>query len=213
MHRTLVTAALGAAMLVPAAAGAQDIEHRGVRLGGHLALGLAGELDAYINDSGTEVDLEPSVGFELRAEVPVLDFLVVGGSFGFLSVEAEPSPWTGAWEREETFSFSGYVRGRWVFEAIRSTLFVEPYVLVPLGFTMAVLPDGGRDDEIWPGWNTGVLFGAQLLHRSGFGGYVEMGWRHAEVYREQATIFGTADLSLVLNEMALSFGFVYVLGA
>lgn len=193
-------------------ASAQELEDRNPRVAANLALGLAGELDAVVNDMRNNVDLEPSVGFDLRGELPVLDFLVIGAWFEFLSTEIEGSG--AGTEREESFGFDAYVRGRWVFEAIAATLFVEPYVLLPIGFTIAVLPDDdGSGDDVWPGWNTAVLLGAQVLHASGFGGYLEIGWRHSEVYQERAAPpFGTFDISLILNEMALNFGVVYAFG-
>ena len=195
--------------LAASSAEAQSISDRSPRIAGNLALGLAGELDTHANTAlgsgSTEADLDPSVGFDLRGELPLLDFLVLGGWFQFMSYEVDAS----SAEREETFSFDAYLRIRWVFEAIANTLYIEPYVLLPFGFSMAVLPDDdGSGDDVYPGWNTAVLAGAQILHESGFGGYLELGWRHAEVYHDHR-VFG--ELSLVVNEMAMNLGFVYAL--
>lgn len=204
-------------LLAPSLAHAQGLDDRSPRVAMNLALGFGGELDSHfdfangsIPDQTSEVELEPSVGFDVRGELPVLDFLVVGGWFELLTTQVDAADA----EREETFSFDGYVRARWVFEAIADTLFVEPYVLVPLGFTMAVLPDDdGSGDDIWPGWNTGALLGCQVLHGSGLGGYLELGWRHAEVYIGRDVPFlGAANASLVLNEFAMSLGVVYAFG-
>jgi hypothetical protein len=191
-------------------AGAQEIEDRSLRLTGGLVLGMAGELDLNVGDLETNGDLDPSIGFDVRAELPVADFLVIGGWFQFLSVEREV---TGA-EREETVSIDGFLRGRWVVEAVRGELFLEPYVLVPIGLSLAFLPDGdGSGDDVWAGFNTGVLAGLQVLHGSGFGGYLEVGWRHAQVFlEEQVPIFGDVRSSLVLNEFALNLGVVFALG-
>lgn len=183
----------------------------------NLALGFGGELAWSIDDESgfltgrQSSDLDASVGFDLRGEIPVLDFLVVGGMFSFLTVDAD---FVGRnFEREETFGFDGYLRGRWVFEVLQDVLFIEPYVMLPLGFTMAVLPDDdGSGDDVWPGWNTAVLLGAQVLHASGFGGYLEMGWRHAEVYNRQAFAGVQVDSGLAMNEFALNLGFVYAFG-
>lgn len=212
--RLLLLVAALSAFAAPAAA--QELQDRSPRLAANLALGFAGELDSQINDTRGEVDTEPSVGFDVRFELPVLDFLVVGASFGFLSVEPEGTSLSDP-EREETFSFDGLIRARWVFEAVMNELFIEPYVLVPVGFSMAILPDDdGSGDDVWPGWNLSVVAGAQFIHGSGFGGYVEMGWRHAEVYdHRSATVLGVTvntDLSLILNELALNVGAVYVFG-
>lgn len=206
----LVTLALVASSVVASAASAQEIEDRSLRLEGGLVLGMAGELDANVGDLESNGDLDPSIGFDVRAELPIADFLAVGGWFQFLTVESEAS---GA-EREETMSIDGFVRGRWVIEAVPRELFLEPYVLVPLGLSLAFLPDGdGSGDDVWAGFNTGVFAGLQVLHGSGFGGYVEVGWRHAQVFWEESVpIFGDVESSLVLNEFALNLGVVFALG-
>ncbi len=220
MPRVMMTRGLGTSLALTLAlvtsagasrAAAQELADRSARVAGNLALGFAGELDAHVDDNRTDVDLDASVGFDARVEVPVADFLVIGGWFEFLSIETDAM----GSEREESFGIDAFVRVRWVFEVIASTLFIEPYVLFPLGFSMAVLPDDdGTGDDVWPGWNTAVLGGAQVLHASGFGGYIEMGWRHAEAYQERTVpILGTSvDLALVLNELALNVGFVYAFG-
>jgi len=197
-------------LLVAAPAEAQELSDRSPRIAVNLALGFAGELDTDTDGLSGESDLDPSIGFDLRGELPVLDFLVIGAWFELLSVEPDVS----GLDREETFSFDAFVRVRWVFEIIDRTLFVEPYAMLPVGFTLAVLPelDGGDDDDVYPGWNIGVLFGAQLLHASGAGGYLEIGWRHIEVYGDDVTVLDR-DVSHTLNEMAFNLGFVYAFGS
>ncbi len=205
----LVAVAVLAASTVVAPVRAQELEDRSVRFAGGLVLGMAGELDSQVGNTEGNVDLEPSVGFDLRSEVPVADFLVIGGWLQFLSFETDASES----EREETFGIDGFVRGRWVFD-VAPEVFLEPYVLVPIGLTLAVLPDSdGSGDDIWPGFNTGVFAGVQVLHGSGFGGFVEVGWRHAEVFREETLPFvGDVDLALVVNEVALNLGVVFSTG-
>jgi len=206
-----------ACLLAPSLAHAQELDDRSPRVAMNLALGFGGEIVQSIDAEGSffdtrrDFELDASVGFDVRGELPVLDFLVVGGMFTFLSVDTDlPGE---DFEREETFAFDGYLRGRWVFEVVADTLFVEPYVLLPLGFSMAVLPDDdGSGDDVWPGWNTGALLGAQVLHASGFGGYLEMGWRHTEVYHQRSIGSSRVDLGFALNEFALNLGFVYAFG-
>ena len=202
----LATLALVVSSVVVSAASAQEIEDRSLRLTGGLVLGMAGELDLNVGDLETNGDLDPSIGFDVRAEAPVADFLAIGGWFQFLTVEGDGM----SSEREETLSFDAFLRGRWVFEVVAGDLYLEPYVLVPIGLSLAVL---GADDDVWAGFNTGVFGGLQVLHGSGFGGYLEVGWRHAQVFREDdVPIFGDVQSSLVLNEFALNLGVVFALG-
>jgi hypothetical protein len=197
---------------------AQEGVRSAPRVAAHLALGFGGELDTYLSTrDGTnhgDVNLDPSFGFGLRGELPVHELLAVGLSYELVGVLSD----TADAEREELMSLGAYLRGRWVVEALAGDLLIEPYVLVPIGFSMAILPDpDGSGDEIWPGWNGGVMVGGQLVHRSGFGGYLELGWRHAEVYdRTSVTIpiLGTVttDASLVMNELAVNVGLLYAFG-
>ena len=129
-----------ACLLAPSLAHAQELDDRSPRVAANLALGVAGELDSYLNDIHGEVDMDASVGFDLRGELPVLDFLVIGALFEFLSSEQDAS---GA-EREEGFSFDGFARLRWVFEAIERTLFVEPYLALLRAEGASIVPGGPR---------------------------------------------------------------------
>lgn len=205
--------ALALVGLVASPVRAQDLADRSFRLGANLALGFAGEYDTYATGGGVslhgEGDANPSVGFDVRGEVPVADFLVVGGWFELLTLQSDAS----MAQREATFGIDGYVRARWVFELGDGSFFLEPYLLLPLGFTGAVVDDDdGSGDDVWPGWNTGAFAGAQFLSAMGLGGYLEIGWRHGEVYHS-GSVFGVdTDASIVLNELALNLGVVYAFG-
>jgi hypothetical protein len=213
----MLLTALGLSLLAAPAA-AQTGVRNAPRVAAHLALGFGGELDTYLStrdgSNRGDVNLDPSFGFGLRGEVSVHDVVAVGVAYELLGVLGD----TAGAEREELMSFDAYLRARWVLEALAGDLLIEPYVLVPVGFSMAILPDpDGSGDEIWPGWNSGAMVGSQLVHRSGFGGYLELGWRHAEVYdRTSVTIpiVGTitTDASLVMNEFAANVGLLYAFG-
>jgi hypothetical protein len=207
-----LTAAL--AGLAPAPVRAQMEHDRHLRVAAYLALGLGGEWDGTAGSLRSEGELDATVGFGVRAEVPVFDFLTVGGMLEGLTYEPSGRSDT---EREWAFNFDLLVRVRYIFEVVRGQLFLEPYVGLPIGFTFAMLPaPSGGGDEAWPGWNTGVLGGLAVLTSSRFGGFFELGWRHLEVHNRLTTtvpIVGEirTDLSVVVNELALNVGAMFLL--
>ena len=217
MSKPLVLSVLALSLVAAAPVRAQDLADRTFRLGANLALGFAGEYDTYASATVAGVrrtahgegDANPSIGFDVRGEVPVADFLVIGGWFELLTLQSDVMNA----QREATFGIDGYVRARWVFELGDGSFFLEPYVLLPIGFTGAVVDDDdGSGDDLWPGWNTGVFGGAQFLSAMGLGGYLELGWRHGEIYQTFPIAGVDTDWSIVLNELALNVGVVYAFG-
>lgn len=190
-------------------ASAQGAEDRGLRLSGYLVLGFGGDADLHSDPGGTISDaLDVSAGFGARVEAPIHDYIAIGGLFEAVSYETDAA----MAEREWAFDFDGFVRFRYVIELVPGDLSLEPYVLLPLGFTFSMLDDpDGSGDEPWPGWNTGVLAGIAIMTSSRVGGFLELGWRHHEVYTRVSSILGNADLSLVTNQFALHLGGTFVL--
>lgn len=200
--RTLLALALACVAPSAARADADDVGH--LRLSAYFALHVAGDADWNVGNASGSADLDPTVGFGVRGEVPLHDYFVVGGLFELLTFEADT---TFDDEREAVMSFDLWARARYVFEVSRD-MRIEPYVGVPFGLTLAVLnhPSGG--DQVWAGFNTGVLAGA-LLRLGAFGVFFELGWRHHQVYWEQDTVFGDIEYKLVTNQMAMHFGASY----
>ena len=196
-------------------ASAQAAEDRDLRLGAHLALGFGGDADVFSDPGVTSsAALDPTVGFALRAELPVLDFVAIGGLFEALTFQADSDTFGRDRTRKWAFDFDAFARVRYVIELPDAGLFLEPYLLLPLGFSFGMLHDlDGDGDEAWPGWNTGVLAGLSVLTASGLGGFLELGWRHHEVYTQWTVPFigSNVDVSLVTNQFALNLGFVAVL--
>lgn len=203
--------ALSLALLAPASARAQMEHDDHLRLSGHLALGFAGEGDLSISsDLGTldtESELDPTVGFGLRVEKPLFDFLSIGAMVEALTFQIDDADA----EREWAFDFDLLVRVRYLIELLQGDLFLEPYAALPVGFTFAMLDDpDGDGDEAWPGWNIGALAGIAVIHSSRFGGFLEVGWRHLEVYSHVDALVD-ADLAVTVNEFAMNLGVSYLL--
>ena len=206
LHRFTALFATLAALSFAPLAHAQDDDVGALRLGAYLALGLGGEIDLDSDAAGASADsdADPTIGFGLRAEVPVHEYVAVGGLFELLTFESD------VWdERESVFDIDVWVKGRYRFELAPGVI-LEPYVGIPFGLTLAVLPDPNEADAdaVWPGFNIGVLAGAAVLFQERFGGFLELGWRHHQVFEEANTFIGDFDLAIKTNQFALNIGFM-----
>ncbi|HJL14464.1 MAG TPA: hypothetical protein RMH99_02340 [Sandaracinaceae bacterium LLY-WYZ-13_1] len=190
-------------ILAPSAARAQAEHDDYTRLGAHFALGLAG--DAEVNAEGLETvwGLDPTLGFGARLERPVHPFVVLGGLFEMLAFDPD-----GRSDTQWIFDFDLSVRVRALVE-IDTAVYLEPYAGLPVGFTLGYLFDPGDllgdGQSVWPGWNIGAMGGLGLVVE-GFSAYVEVGWRHHQVYSEVDTAFGSADWKTVTNQLAIRAG-------
>ena len=195
-----------------AAASAQDAPAPRAYLGAHLALGFGGDADTNAGDLRGSAALDPTAGFGLRADIPLHDYVSVGGMFEALTFETESTGSGFETERKWALDFDVLARVRYPIEL--SGLVLEPYVALPFGLTIAMLDDpDGSGDEPWPGWNVGVLAGAYLFSTAlRIGGFLELGWRHHQVYTESRGVFGgNIDIKVVTNQFAVNLGFLFVL--
>lgn len=204
LRLTALFAAVVALTISPLAHAQDDVGT--MRLGAYLALGLGGEidLDSDAPAGSVDTDADPTVGFGLRAEVPVHEYVAVGGLFELLTFESD------VWgERESVFDIDVWVKGRYRFE-LAPGLILEPYIGVPFGLSLAVLADPNdlASDAVWPGFNIGVLAGAAVLLQERFGAFLELGWRHHQVFAEANTFLGDIDFAVKTNQVALHLGFM-----
>jgi len=205
LHHRWVAGALLIACFAPLTAKAQrnggDVGD--VRLAAYFALGVGGDAEVTTGSSESSASLDPTVGFGARIEVPVHEYVAIGGIFELLTFEADTAF---ADEREAVLDFDVWVKGRYRFE-ISEGLAIEPYIGVPFGLALAVLDDpDGDGDEVWPGFNIGVLAGAMLIVDSRFGALLELGWRHHQVFTEVSSFLGDVDVSIETNQFAMHFG-------
>lgn len=182
------------------------------RIAGYLALGFGGDADLItgIDFLDGSLALDPTVGFGVRFEAAVQRYVALGASFELLTLQWEGMGST----REEVLDFDGFLRSRYPIELPDAGLTLEPYLSVPVGFSMAVLEDQDGDGEkVWPGWNIGVLAGLYVvLEELPLGFFVELGWRHHQVYNEEDTIGGEPlGQRIVTNQLALQLGAAFVL--
>ena len=173
-----------------------------LRLGAHLAVGFGGDAEVDIGPLSTSAGLDPTVGAGLRLDAAVHEFVGIGATFEAFAFEADG---LGS-EREALLDFNIFARLRVPIRLVND-LFVEPYVALPFGLTIAVLEDASGNDEPWPGFNTGVLAGCWLYFSdSFFGFFLEAGWRHHQVFSERTGFGADLDESVATHQFALHAG-------
>ncbi len=190
----------------PAIARAQ-VDDDALRLGGTFALGLGGDATGKLNTARFSEGLDPTIGFGARLEGAVWDYLSIGANLEVMTFEANVLDS----EREAVFDMDLWVRVRYLIELSHDSLYLEPYVGVPIGFSVGVLQDiDGMGDEAWPGWNTGVLGGAYLLTSAGLGFFFEAGWRFHQLFTSGTIGIFDIDAQLETNQFMMQLGVVLI---
>jgi hypothetical protein len=150
-------------------ASAQDAND--LHLSTFFGLGFGGSWN--LEETSFDGDLDTTVGFGLRLDVPVLDYLTVGGQVGFNFPKAEPRDYRETWIDLPDL----IVRGRYPLQLGPGVL--EPYVAFLIGGTISIFGENNIKDTAY-GWNVGVRLGAQYFFSDRFGALFEIGWqRHA----------------------------------
>ncbi len=179
-------------------ASAQDAND--LHLSAFFGLGFGGSWDVDAGGLGTDGDLDATVGFGLRFEVPLLDYLTVGGQLGFNFPKID-----GADSREAWLDIPDLiVRGRYPVQLGPGVL--EPYVGFLIGGTISILGEDDNKDTAY-GWNVGVLFGAQYLFTERFGALFEIGWNRHAASHDQSTPLGDVEIDYSANQALMNFGF------
>lgn len=175
------------------------------RVGTYFVLGAGGEgdLDSEVPALGGEGDLDATVGFGLRAEMPVMDYLSIGGLFELVGYQFDDT----SADRNLAIDMSFWIKGRYVIELTRD-LDLEVYLGLPFGFT-GYFPDGDAFDNSF-GFNTGLLGGGQLI-LGRFAVFTEMGWRHRHTYWDEENGAASIDFDLAHNQFAFHLGAMLLL--
>jgi hypothetical protein len=175
--------------------------HR-LRLAAGLHVGLGGALKE--NDlTGVSTDLAPTVGFHLRLDIPVADFLAIGPMAIFSAYITEAEDDLGA-ARSLLVDIAVFPRFRFAFGLGFGHL--EVYAGPFGGLTTGVRDELEFDAGI--GFNVGALGGAQLFFGR-FGVLVEGGFIHHDVSHNSD--FG-ADLDFRTDQAVINLGIALMLG-
>ena len=192
IRSTLLAAALLAGLAQPAAA--QRIGAYFVTRAGAVSQEVSANVLGYAGEGTSDLDYLPGVGLGVRADLPLHRFLLVGALFE--AVAERPA------SGEQTYwqlDFDVALKVRYGLNA--GELRFEPYVGVPVGFTLGRFadPDNLIDPDArgnWPGWNVGALAGLNAIYGR-VGGYLELGWHMHQVFQSyEATDFTVGDLEI-----------------
>jgi hypothetical protein len=195
----------------PAAAAAQDDEaaaeaapsaphepNDDPRIIGYLRVGFGGEAEAEDGVLGAELDA--TIGFGVRFEAPLHDYIVLGGLF-------QASWWEPEFfdDKSAFLDFDVYIAGRFAFQA--GPLPMEARITLPVGFTLS-LPDSEIATDTGAGWNIGLLFGLQMFLPDSIVGFLfELGWWRHSAHHD----FGGANREGHINQGTMSIGVIVLL--
>lgn len=209
--RTLLVLALATSAMTftmsPSTVSAQSVwdeqpsrgrESRGPSASLYFALGAGGELDvetdAPLGLGDYSPDLDPTLGFGLRIEVPILSILSVGGLFEMGGYKADDVDR----EADLYFDFDVFAKIGPTLE-LSQDLDLEIYGIVPFGFSI-YRPDADDIDAL-KGLNFGFGGGA-ALYLGKFAFFAEIGMRHRRVYDEVRDV----DVRIASTQAMMNFG-------
>ena len=148
----------------------------------------------------TTSDLAPTYGFNLRGDVPIERFLVLGPLFQFGTWRPDTAP---APSRSYYVDADLYIRARLPITA--NPVSFQLWAGVPIGLTFAVLgPDLPGVSSAGIGWNVGVLVGGAVHFTPKLGMFAETGW-----LQHKATYGGDVPLYVRLSQWTLNVGLVF----
>lgn len=164
-------------------------------------MGLGGSAD----DAGTSTPLATSYGVNLRIDIPVVKYLLLGPLFQFETWLAEP-PGVEL-SRDYVTDIDFYLRGRLPVELDSTAL--QLWAGIPVGLTLSFLGEdhASNRDGFALGWNIGVLVGGAFHFTPEFGMFVEVGWLQHRMKHDAAGV--VPDLNLRLGQMNINLGFVF----
>jgi hypothetical protein len=145
--------------------------------------------------NGETTPTESVLGVNVRTDVPVAGYLLVGPMFEF-----------GSYEPGYYFNLDFYARARVPIDA-KSVQF-QIWAGMPIGLTFSFLSgDFARNLEGFSlGWNIGVLLGGAVHFSRQFGIFTEGGWQQQRMTHDRE---GGGSLSITLKPWVWNVGFVF----
>ncbi len=194
MHllRLSLLGALVASFLSPTDARAQN---DGLAFSAAAIHGLGGSAEGK-GDFGGSTDLDATIGMALRVDGGIAEGWRIGGMFQVASFNPDPG------DRDPALDFDVFISYRHDF-SLRNGDTLTVYGLGPAGFSVGFMNIGGDDAN--PGFNLGILGGAEYELSGGLGVFLENGWRHHNLFGGNSF----ADGHIAFNQFALNIGVRY----
>jgi hypothetical protein len=151
-----------------------------------------------VMQNGAEGPHGPALGVNLRSDVPVAGYLLVGPMFEFASYE--PGYY---------FDLDFYIRARVPIDA--KAVQFQLWAGMPIGLTFSFLSDDYALafepdlDGFSLGWNIGFLFGGAVHFSRNFGIYSELGWQQHKMSHDR---LGGGEVDLEFKPWVWNVGFV-----
>ncbi len=177
-------------------------------LGFHL--GFSGKHEVRGPDASVRSELDTTYGVNLRSDVPVARYLLLGPlfQFGAYRVDRSPKP-----SRDYYVDIDLYVRGRLPIEVDKLAL--QLWAGMPIGLTLGFLGATTAGESGDPralsgfgvGWNVGFLVGGAIHFSKKFGMFAEAGWvahRTSHAYENR-----DGDVSIRLSQTNVNLGFIF----
>jgi len=130
--------------------------------------------------------LAPTYGFNLRGDVPIERYLVLGPLFQFSTWRADTDP---APSRSYAVDIDFYARVRLPITVNSTSL--QFWAGVPIGFTFGILgPTIPGVSEVGLGWNFGFLAGGAVHFTPKVGIFTELGWlQHKMTHEAEPSVY------------------------
>jgi hypothetical protein len=173
----------------------------------HSLLAFHLGFDGNVEANSVETGLDPTLGLNLRVDVPVVRYLLLGPMFEFSAWRPDVSGETPS--RNYFFDIDLFVRGRIPIETDKDSVAFQVWAGVPVGLTLSFLGEetGQTLEGFGLGWNIGLLFGGAVHFSRKFGMFAEIGWQQHKMSHEREV--GSGDVDFTLTGASFNVGFVF----
>jgi len=167
----------------------------------HLGFSGSGE------HNGSNLDLAPTLGFNIRTDFPVVKYLLIGPLVQFGAWRPEALPGVSSPSRNYYVDIDLYVRGRVPIDI--DTVGVQVWAGVPIGLTLSFLGNdvGANLEGFGIGWDVGVMFGGAVHFNNKFGMFTELGWLQHKMSHDRTGARGSEDLKI--SQGVFNIGFIF----
>ncbi len=218
MRYALLLAVTGLVLIPTFSAQAQDRNDADMRtrVGAKLMLGLGGEAEyddisfgGFGIPGNFDDDMETTTGLGITLDVPFHQYITAGAFLSFQSWNSETVE--DVYDAFTLVDLGGFIKAR--FPTRLGKMGFEPYIMLPLGFSLNFPDDDLQDDtdmEVGTGWKLGLLFGAILFVSEDIGLNVELGYAGHALHHE-FDVTGEPDGDINIGQASFNLGIVLAL--